>query len=422
MYAPVAEILSQGDEVVTGQTVDTNAAWLAERLTALGFNVTRHVAAPDELGAIREVILDASARADVCICTGGLGPTDDDLTAEAAAKAAGRSLVHHPEAEARIRELYKRMGRPMPQVNVKQAWLPEGVVRLDNDWGTAPGFALEIGHAWFAFLPGVPREMKAMFEERVLPRLQARFDLAVSPLYTIRTVGVGESDLQERIGKVANDAVTVSYRTILPENHVKLRFRSDTKPAVMASVVADVVARIGVPVFTVEGPGDAPVKGIGETVGRLLVARGETLAVAESCTGGLIASMCTTAAGASAFFVEGCVTYANTAKVRRLGVSEADLAAHGAVSEPVARAMAEGIRASSGATWGIGVTGIAGPDGGTAEKPVGTVHIAIAGPSGTIHHVVRLPGGRDRVQSLAATGALDLLRRTLGASAQASPA
>ncbi len=417
----VAELLSQGHEVVTGQTADTNAAWLSAELVDLGFRVSRHTAVGDDLADLVAALREIAPRCDLCLCTGGLGPTADDLTAQAVAEAFDRPLRFDPEAMAAIEAMYARFDRPMPEVNRKQAWLPAGAIRLDNAWGTAPGFAVRHERAWFAFLPGVPREMRAMFEHRVLPFLRERFAVQPGVRVTLRTVGVGESNLQERVGEVRG--AVVSYRTALPENHVKLLFDPDTPPARRAEVVSEVAHRIGAPLFAIEGapevagrvpPGiDLDGGDLAQVVGRALASRQETLAVAESCTGGRVASMCTAVPGSSAWFLEGAVTYSNAAKVRQLGVDPATLAEHGAVSEPVARQMASGIRAASGATYGVSTTGIAGPSGGTATKPVGLVHLALSAPSGTTHRQVRLPGPRHRIQILAAATGLDLLRRHL---------
>jgi nicotinamide-nucleotide amidase len=414
---PRAHILSQGDEVVTGQTVDTNAAWLAEHLTALGVDVIGHAAARDDLGEIERLVARAAAEADVVLCTGGLGPTEDDLTAEAVARAAGVALAFDPEAMAQIESMYARFARTMPEVNRKQAWLPAGALRLDNDWGTAPGFAVGVGGALVICLPGVPREMRAMWAHRVAPLLTERLALAPRRLVTLRTVGVGESNLQERIGPWRELDAALSYRTILPENHVKLRFAPGVAEERVRALAEELAARVGAPVFAIEGLGaeelsNRPGHGLAEVIGRRLAAAGHTLALAESCTGGLVASWCAAIPGASAWLLEGVVTYANAAKVR-LGVPAALIEAHGAVSEPVARAMAEAVRARAGSTWALAITGVAGPSGGTPDKPVGTVHVALAGADGAAHRLLHLGGDRTRIQTLAAASALDLLRRSL---------
>ncbi len=416
---PDAHVLSQGDEVVTGQIADTNAAWLSDQLTTLGFTIRRHLAVGDRLPDLVEALRDIGARGGLCICTGGLGPTDDDLTTQAVADAFARPLELDEEALRQIRERYARASRPMPAVNERQAWLPRGATRLDNDWGTAPGFAFEGGEAWFACLPGVPREMRNLFRERVLPLVRSRFALRPGRLVTLRCVGVGESDLQQVITGWRVEGCTVSFRTKLPENHVKLRFEPTVSPDAVVAAVETMLDRIGRWVFTVEGS-PAVLAGFdtgggshAETVARLVAARGHTLAVAESCTGGRIAAACTAIPGSSRWFLEGLVTYSNAAKVRLLGVAEADLNTHGAVSEPVAHQMASGVRERAGTTWGIGVTGVAGPEGGSPDKPVGTVHIAVAGPRGTTHRRFQLPGDRERIQNLAVASALEMLRLRL---------
>jgi len=422
MYS--AEILSQGDEVVTGQTIDTNAAWLSDRLTALGYQVVRHTSVGDRLADLVSLFREIGDRADLCVCTGGLGPTDDDLTAAAVAEAFARPLQLDPQALADLVDKYERAGRPMPEVNRRQAMLPEGSARVDNPRGTAPGFAFEGGSCWFVCLPGVPREMKGMFAEEVQPSLAERFSVHPGRLVTLRTIGVGESNLQERIGPFAEADVVLSYRTMLPENHVKLRFAPGATEARIAEVVQAIGERVGRWVFTIEGldpsrplPSLASLDHGGgghvEVVARLLAASGHTLSTAESCTGGRIAAAMTAIPGASQWFTEARVTYSNAAKVAQLGVEEAALSAHGAVSEVVARQMAEGVRRRATTTFGIGVTGIAGPGGGSEAKPVGTVHVALATPDQTIHRRLRLPGDRERVQKLAVASALELLRRTL---------
>jgi nicotinamide-nucleotide amidase len=408
---PTAQILSQGDEVVTGQVADTNAAWLAEQLTDLGFTVVRHVSVGDRLTDLVDQIRQASSGCDLVLCTGGLGPTDDDLTAQAVAEAFDRPLVFDEVAMHHIEALYARFRRPMPEVNRKQAWLPGGCLRLDNNWGTAPGFAVDEA-SLMAFMPGVPREMRKMFQVRILPLIEERFSVEPGRLITLRCTGVGESNLQERVGAVDVPGVVVSYRTKLPENHVKLRFPPSATTDQVRQVTATVADRIGSPLFGIDGMG-GPEGSLVEVVSRGLAEQRATVATAESCTGGRVAAMFTSVAGSSAWFLEGAVTYSNAAKVRMLGVQSSTLDSHGAVSEPIARQMAEGVRARSGATYGLSTTGIAGPGGGSEAKPVGTVHIALAGPNGTQHRHLRLAGNRDRIQSLATASVVDLLRRTL---------
>ena len=410
---PQAEIVSQGDEVITGQVADTNAAWLSEQLTGLGFIIGRHTTVGDHLEDIQQALREVAQRTEVCICTGGLGPTEDDLTAQAVAKAFDRPLAFDSEAMSQITQRYRRADRDMPAVNEKQAWLPKDAKRLDNQWGTAPGFAIDQDQVWMAFLPGVPTEMREMFNAHVIPALHHRFSLQPGRLVTLRTCGVGESTLQERIGPLGHSDVVLSYRTKLPENHIKLRFPAHFTEEQIAAITGDVAQRIGSPLFSIDGlPGEAG-GGLAEVVGRILVEHGESLSTAESCTGGRIASLFTAVSGSSAWFVEGIIAYANAAKIRHLGVSDEMLETHGAVSEPVARQMAIGARQAAGTTYGIASTGIAGPTGGTPDKPVGTVHLALATPDTVHHRHFRLPGDRARVQDLTASVAIDMLRRYL---------
>jgi len=411
---PTAEILSQGDEVVTGQVADTNAAWLSTRLTDLGFDVMRHTSVGDRVDDLCDVLGEIAGRTDFCIGTGGLGPTQDDLTAEAVARTFERPLQFDAEAMAQIEALYARFERQMPEVNRKQAWLPSGSTRLDNEWGTAPGFAIETQRALMAFVPGVPREMCKMFDQRVLPLLHEHFELSGGKLVTLKTTGIGESNLQERIGGFDFDDVVLSFRTKLPENHIKLRFSAEATEAYIKQVTDDIANRIGSALFGIShglGPGNSG--SLAEVVGKALGNRGETVATAESCTGGRIGAMFTAIAGSSAWFTQGAITYSNEAKVRMLGVDPATLEAHGAVSEAVARQMAAGTRERAGTTYGLSATGIAGPGGGSENKPVGTVHIAVATPETIIHRRLNLGGNRDRIQTLSAAAVIDTLRRHL---------
>lgn len=398
------DIVSQGEELVSGSTVDTNAGWLCQELKPLGFVPNRITVVGDELDTIRAVLEEASARSPVVICTGGLGPTSDDLTAEAAALAFARALREDPVALGQVEARYRARNRPMPPANRKQALLPEGALLLENLWGTAPGFAVEHAAGVVYFLPGVPSEMKRMVEAHVLPDLARRHALPPRRTVLLRCVGIAESEAAGRMEGFDRPGVVVGYRAHLPEIHVKLHL----DPGVEAApLVAEARERLGDVVFTVDG---GP---LAQVVGELLAARGATLATAESCTGGRIGASVTAVAGASGWYLGGAVVYSNAEKTRACGVPEALLSAHGAVSEPVARALAEGVRERVGATVGLGVTGIAGPSGGSPEKPVGTVHIALATPEGTLHRRLRLPFDRERNLQVSTALALDLLRRWL---------
>ncbi len=406
--SPTIALLSQGDELLTGQILDTNAAWLAERLTELGFRVLYTHTAPDEPGAITRAIRAAYEAADALICTGGLGPTADDLTAACAAEAAGLPLTLDRDSLDRIEALYARRRRRMPESNIKQARIPAGARVLPNDWGTAPGFELICGGGIGYFLPGVPRELRAFWGAHVRPALLGRFALRPSRRVVLRCIGIAESTLEERMRPLAAEpGLTISFRTELPENQVKLIFDPSVEPADIERTCARARAAIGPACFGVDsGP-------LAQVVGEALAARGETLATAESCTGGRISAAITAVPGASRYFVEGACVYANQAKIRTCAVDPEALASSGAVSEIVARQLAEGIRTRAGATYGLSTTGVAGPGGGSPEKPVGTVHIALATPSGTTCRRLSLGGGRERITAMAAGLCLDLLRRHL---------
>lgn len=399
------DIISQGEELLAGQAVDTNAPWISATLQGLGLRPGRVTVVGDDLQDIRAVIAESVARAPLVVCTGGLGPTSDDLTREAAALAFGLPLDENPEALAQIEARYQARKRPMPPTNRVQALLPRGARLLENHLGTAPGFALDVEGSTCFFFPGVPFEMYPMVEAYVLPEARSRFALAPRTQVTLRCVNLAESVAAGRMAGFERDGVTVGYRASFPEVQVKLYVATGNEPGALAR---EAIERLGSRhVFGVDtGP-------LGQVVGELLRAGGQRLAVAESCTAGRIAAELTATPGASDYLLGGAVVYANEEKTRQCGVPPELLDAHGAVSEPVARALAEGVRRATSADWGLAVTGIAGPGGGSVEKPVGTVHLACASSTHTSHESIRLP--YDRPRNLAATVALalDHLRRRL---------
>ncbi len=400
------DVLSQGEELVSGSTTDTNATWICAELRERGFTAGWITVVGDELDGIRDALAQAARRAPLVICTGGLGPTSDDLTTEAAASAFQLGTVERPDALAQIEARYRARNRAMPPANRKQAVLPIGATLLENHWGTAPGYWIDVGEptSRLYFLPGVPSEMKKMFSHHVVPDLLARYSLPPRRTIVFRCVGLAESEAAQRMAGMDGPGVIVGYRAHLPEIHVKLHL----DPGVEAEpLIAETQRRLAEYVFTIDG---GPLAAV---VGEKLASRGETVATAESCTAGRIAADLTTVPGASAWFIGGAVVYSNAEKVRQCGVDAAVIEEHGAVSEPVARSLAEGIRTRTGATWGLGVTGIAGPGGGTAEKPVGTVHMAVAGPNGTTHRRLHLPFDRARNLQMTTALALDMLRRQL---------
>lgn len=407
-----AEILTIGDELLRGEIVDSNKALLAERLLQLDIETRFQSSVRDDPADMEDALRRAARRADVVLVSGGLGPTRDDLTIDVLATAFDRKLVLHEPSLAAIRDFFARMGREMAAVNAKQAWIPEGAEALPNPIGTAPGCLLVAGEVPIFCLPGVPRELARMMDEQVLPRIEARCaGRAVVRARILRTFGMGESSLEEALAGIAQDgAVTLGFRTAFPDNLLRPLARAATvaeAEAKLDAVCAAIRERLGALVYA---EGDEPLEAV---AGRLLRERGMTLAVAESCTGGLLAERVTHIAGASDYFLGGVVAYANAAKQALLGVPAELLDQHGSVSEPVARAMAEGARERFGADLALATTGVSGPGGGSAEKPVGTVCIALSREGGTHAERFVFPLDRARHRSLTAQIGLDWVRRTL---------
>lgn len=401
---PTFDLISTGQEVVSGDIVDTNAAWLFQQFFELGLVPNRLSTVGDVYPALCAVLKEASARSEVVIMTGGLGPTTDDLSRAVAAEVFGRPLTQNAEALAQVAARYARAGRGMTPGCYQQADLPEGAILLENRWGTAPGFMVDTTQSIAIFLPGVPSEMKAMFAHHLRPFLMARFGLAPRQRHVLRCMGLPESVANEKMAGFTYPGVQVGYRAAMPEVHVKLELEPGADGA---AALQEARQRLGKACFGVDcGP-------LEEVIGEMLKARKETVATAESCTAGRLAAALTTKPGASAYMLGGAIVYSNAEKVRQCGVDPQILESKGAVSEEVARQLADGIRRAVGSTWGIGITGIAGPDGGTPEKPVGTVHIAVASEHACYHRQVLFPGDRERVMRFSVGGALELLRRAL---------
>lgn len=405
-----AAILSIGTELTRGELVDTNAPWLAEQLIALGFDVPEHATVEDDIELIVEALRRLAARASVVICTGGLGPTSDDLTAEAAARAASQPLFRDPVVLDVIRKKYASFGRVMPEENAKQADRPASASVIPNPVGTAPGFALPLGEATCYFMPGVPREMRHLFRESIVPAIASQAERNTHQVH-LRTFGKTESRVAGLLGGVAEEfGVTLGYRASFPEIEVKIHARAATEGDAVriANEAAAVVRqRLGDCIF---GERDDTFP---DAVGRALRDKGLTVALAESCTGGLAATMLTNVPGSSDYLLLSAVAYANSAKSRMLGVNPEVIRAHGAVSAEVAAEMADGARRISGASLAVSITGIAGPGGGSEEKPVGTVWFGIAmegQPTVTRHRL--FPGERDQIRTLAAYTALRIMMRS----------
>lgn len=412
-------ILSTGDEVVQGRTVDTNGSYIADRLAQLGFDVVSKLVVGDYPDRLHWAWETALSRADYVISTGGLGPTADDLTNETVARVTGQPLQLCEAELAKIRAIFERSGRAMPENNARQAMLPAGSEVIENTLGTAPGYRFEASlgnhRSVGIVLPGVPREMRAMFEGSVLPWMASQLGsdhVAVSR--TFQTFGMSESALDEAVAGLVDDSdVRLSFRAAFPQIAVRvsaLGRREDAERRVR--LYGDRIAeRLGATVYA-EGE-----KTMEMVVGELMREAGKRLATAESCTGGLVGNRITNVPGSSAYYAGGVVAYSNELKQKLLGVSKTTLSMFGAVSEETAREMATGARAATGADIGIATTGIAGPDGGTKEKPVGTVAIALAadgyGEDGVQSRIYQLWGSREWVKVLTAQLALDWVRRCL---------
>jgi len=400
-----AALVTIGNEILLGRTLNTNMAFIGERLAEIGVPLTEERTVRDEPAAIRATLADLWPRFDVVITTGGLGPTKDDLTKQTIADFFGKGLHFDDRTWARVQERFARRGLTAVELNRNQAMVPDNFDTLDNDHGTAPGLAYtEAGHLYFA-LPGVPHEMRALLTDRVIPRLLTLPGLSPVWVQTLHTSGIPESTLAEQLADIeVPQGVELAW---LPQpGQVSLRVHGTNHMACNALFVL-LQVRLGDEVWGMND--DTPASRLHE----LLTARSLSLALAESCTGGMVSKMLTDLPGSSAYLKGGVVAYANEVKEALLGVSHDTLLVHGAVSEPTARAMAEGARTRLNTDVGLSVTGIAGPEGGTDEKPVGTVHIAVATATGTHHELLRLIGSRENIRRQAADRALLLALRTL---------
>jgi nicotinamide-nucleotide amidase len=413
------ETLCTGDELLTGLTSDTNSRFFQTLLLErCGLTVQRSTVVGDVRGELIEALTTLAARCDVVLVSGGLGPTIDDLTIECAAEAAGVRLLEDPTVMEHIRARFEARGIALTDNNRRQARVPEESEAVLNAEGSAPLVIQRRGACTLFFVPGVPREYRHLVASFVIPKLEAMTASSrstVARLKLLKTMGVPESHLDAKVQPLLakHPAVTFGYRTHAPENHLKLLATGATVAEVeraLAAAEADARALLGDSVF------GADADTLGQVVGRALLRDGLTLAVAESCTGGLISAACTDVAGASDWFIGGAATYAASAKTTWAKVPRALIEAHGVVSAEVAEAMALGVREVLGASCGLSVTGYAGPSGGDAANPVGTVFIGVATPRGVTVEKHRFGGDRERVRSFAAATALDALRRRLTGS------
>ncbi len=394
-----------------GQILNTNAQFIAQRLAGAGVNCYFQTVVGDNAARLTETLALALSRADLVVVTGGLGPTGDDLTKETAAALFHRKLKYDEESLAVLKDRFVKFHREMTPNNLKQAMFPEGALILKNDNGTAPGCIIEENGKAIALLPGPPREMRPMFEEQILPYIAKR-ESGLLLSHVVRIFGVGESAVEHRLKDLIESQLNPTVAPYALTGEVTLRVTARCKSeeegeALIAPVLAQIKESLGDVVYSIDN------EALHEVCGKLLVKNGLTLSVAESCTGGLLASTFVSMPGSSSFFSEAAVTYSNEAKRKRLGVREETLVRYGAVSRETAIEMAEGMLKSAGSGIALSITGVAGPDGGTAEKPVGLVYVGIADAESSEAVELRLTGDRERIRWAACLNALDLLRRKL---------
>lgn len=402
-----------GTELLLGETIDTNAAYIAQRFAELGIDVYYKSTVGDNWLRMIEVLAQALSRSDLVITSGGLGPTMDDQTRECIAAVVNRELVINQNALAGIEDYFKQINRAMPDNNKKQAMLPDGAKQIANSWGTAPGILLELGNNKVIIaLPGVPRELKGMFNESVIPYLEKHTQRKKLVSRNLRFVGIGESQVEDLISDLVTNQTNPTIAPYASFGEVKLRLtaKAETKAAaqeLIKPVEQEIRGILGQWLYGVDD------QNLEMVIGDKLMQTSATLAVAESCTGGLIANRITNVPGSSCYFDRGFITYSNQAKEELLGVDTQLLSSYGAVSAQVAKAMANGARTRARTDWALAVTGIAGPGGGTATKPVGLVYISLAGKEHNKVEMHRFKGTREQIKYSVSQAALDLLRRAL---------
>jgi nicotinamide-nucleotide amidase len=409
------EVVTIGDELNRGEIIDTNSSWLSGELTELGGHVRWRTSVTDDVPDMEAALRTAASRARVVVCSGGLGPTDDDRTVDVVSQLVGVEPAQELAHQERMTVRFNERGFAITPNNLRQVRVPAGAEVLENRVGLAPGFLVRLGQADLFFMPGVPREMKPIFEHLVAPKVMAIVASGTKTAKrTWRVAGKGESHVDHALRGLLDGVpdATLHFRIAYPENLVTVVVRrpgEDEARAVIDKLDGEIRARLGDHVYGTDADT------LPTVVGRALLQRQATLAVAESCTGGLVGELVTAIPGSSAYFVGGVISYANDVKTDLLGVSRETLARDGAVSEACVREMAEGARRVTGATWAIAITGVAGPTGGTPDKPVGTVWIAVAGPDRVETRKLFWPGQRDQIRLLSAFAALQLLLENVDA-------
>jgi nicotinamide-nucleotide amidase len=404
-----AEIIAVGSELLTPDRMDTNSLFLTEELNKLGIEVLRKTIVGDNRELLAEAFRDALNRVPVVIASGGLGPTEDDLTRETVAELLGRKLRRNEEVARAIEARFRRFKREMPALNLRQAMVPEGAEVLHNPRGTAQGLWLEDSGRMIALLPGPPRELKPLFLEQVSPRLQRRVSGVRMFHRELRVTGLGESHVEERVRPIYTRYAGVNTTILAAPGEVQIHLRAWSDNPAQANATLEEMVRgfelaLGDRIFAHSAAS------LEEVIAEILTTNGATIAVAESCTGGLLAERLTRIPGSSSYFLGGAVCYSNEMKTAWADVPAELIQAKGAVSSEVAIALAEGIRRHVGSTLGVGITGIAGPSGGSEEKPIGTVHVALASSEGVKERVVHLSGDREMVRLFATQAALDMVR------------
>jgi competence/damage-inducible protein CinA-like protein len=415
-----AEIIAVGSEMLTPDKIDTNSLFLTEELNKLGIEIVRKTVVGDDRALLLEAFRDALNRVPLTIASGGLGPTEDDLTRETVAELLGRRLVRNDSIVRAIEARFRSFGRVMPDTNVRQAMVPEGAEPLDNPRGTAPGLWLEDRDRTIALLPGPPRELKPMFHEQVLPRLQRRVSQVRMYHRELRVTGLGESHVDSLAGPIYTRYPEVQTTVLASPGEVQIHLRVWTADSAHADALFVDIER-GLDLALTDRIFSRDSSPLEEVVAQELLKQNATIASAESCTGGLFAERLTTIAGSSAYFLGGVVCYSNEMKTAWADVPPEVIATKGAVSTEVAIALADGIRRRVGSTLGVGITGIAGPGGGSEEKPVGTVHIALASATGLRDRALRFPGDREMIRMQASQAALDMVRVHFLYNGQAPP-
>ncbi|MBM3794600.1 MAG: competence/damage-inducible protein A [Acidobacteria bacterium] len=408
------EIIAVGSEMLTPQRVDTNSLWLTDQLNTLGVEVTAKAIVGDDRARLADVLRGSLRRADLVLLSGGLGPTEDDITRDSVAEVLGRGQHFRPELLEAIAQRFRQLRRSMAENNKRQAYLIEGAEALANPRGTAPGQWIATADGRFiVLLPGPPHEIKDMYTEQIRPRLRQILPALHIGLRQFRVAGMGESDLDQLIAPVYMQYSQIATTVLAKPGDIQIHLRARMAHAAAAEAMLDELAAkieelLGTRIYSRDGAD------LETSVGRLLAARGATVSVAESCTGGMLGQRFTSTPGSSAYFVGGFLTYTNAMKQALLGVKAELLAQHSAVSEQAAAAMARGAREHTGSSYALSVTGYAGPDGGTEQDPVGTIYLGLATPDGEaeVRRLQMIPG-RERVRQMGATAALDMLRKRL---------